>query len=187
MPHAVMRSPPDCTSPTGSDTRHSLVISDPGGGVLRSNAIAGVSPTSVSSDMCGRSWLCHLTNRAAGSVSMCGGLTGHMPEARPRHGTGGDCAALPRAPAPACRWSGDGPPWPAYAVCPSRSGASQTLKPPWRFFRIRWHKTGCRGRTVWTLACRVWIWSVQHLDGVLAGGRVKHAPLYNEAGRVVQI
>ena len=34
---------------------HSSVTTEPGGGILLSNAIAGVSPMSVSSDMCGRS------------------------------------------------------------------------------------------------------------------------------------
>ena len=53
---------------------YSSAASDPGGGSLRSNATTGVSPMSVSSDMCGRSWLYHVMNRARGSISITGRL-----------------------------------------------------------------------------------------------------------------
>ena len=71
-------------SPTGTVVRRSLltadflptrtpyssVTSEPGGGILRSNTIAGVSSMSVSRDMCGRSWLYHCMNLVSGSDSI---------------------------------------------------------------------------------------------------------------------
>ena len=50
----VRRAPLTADSPPAR-TPYSSVTSESGGGILRSNAIAGVSSMSVSSDMCGRS------------------------------------------------------------------------------------------------------------------------------------
>ena len=47
------------------------------GGILRLNAIAGVSSISVSKDMCGLTLLYHFMNLVRGSVSIGGELIGH--------------------------------------------------------------------------------------------------------------
>lgn len=70
--NVVRRVPSYIRPSTGSDTSYSSGMSNPGGIILHSNTIAGVSPMPVSSYMCSSSWLYHVVSRIGASELQAG-------------------------------------------------------------------------------------------------------------------